>query len=551
MKEAPAISLPQLPNDIVRDARKTRLCAYAVALEGWRRGLKLKWYTKDSEHFQDMIVFGVNPPGRLFSLSSEERTHYYFRTRGDKVTNEGVEIGSEKDDTKIYLDKAGVPVPQGRGFVPEASDEEITEYSRSLGYPLVLKPTNGSLGNGVVTNIQGEQEFKEALYYVRQELEYDEVIVEQHVAGEEYRVYVIEDQVVAAYNRIPANITGDGTHTIEELIDLKNKERRKNARLFSCLIEMDVEILDFIQSAGYTVESVPEKDEKIYLRQKTNVSSGGDPIDVTDQLPEEIKKIAINALKAVPGLPHGGVDIIINEGSTNKHPAVVIELNPTAQIDGALYPLKGKARNIPAAIIDYYFPETKGIDTTDSKIYFDLSTVLEPLENRSTIEVEVSPAPLGELYAKKFIVSGTVQRESYHQWLKQEALDRDLNGYIKKMFRGEIEIVVAGTNKEDISAFKELISLDEKKAKVNKIKEENFDAPIKVGFEINERYRTNSLRSVETTIKKMDRDLRDMHKEVYQTEKENRYIKESNSWRYTMPIRKVGDFVKKFKGSKV
>src|SRR5690625_4130449 len=180
-----------------------------------------------------------------------------------------------------------------------------------------------------------------------------------------------------------------------------------------------------------------------------------------------------------------------------------------------------------------------------------LSTVLEPLENRSTIEVEVSPAPLGELYAKKFIVSGTVQRESYHQWLKQEALDRDLNGYIKKMFRGEIEIVVAGTNKEDISAFKELISLDEKKAKVNKIKEENFDAPIKVGFEINERYRTNSLRSVETTIKKMDRDLRDMHKEVYQTEKENRYIKESNSWRYTMPIRKVGDFVKKFKGSKV
>lgn len=72
MKEKQGISLPQLTNEIVKNARKTRLDAFAVALEGWRRGLKLKWYTKDSEHFDDMVIFGVNPPGRLFSLSSEK-----------------------------------------------------------------------------------------------------------------------------------------------------------------------------------------------------------------------------------------------------------------------------------------------------------------------------------------------------------------------------------------------------------------------------------------------------------------------------------------------
>src|SRR5690625_4084457 len=103
MKAASPITLPQLPNNIVTKARKTRLCSYSVALEGWRRGLKLKWYTRDSEHFQDMIIFGVNPPGRLFSLSSDERTHYFFRTRGDKVTNEAVELGSDKDITKDML----------------------------------------------------------------------------------------------------------------------------------------------------------------------------------------------------------------------------------------------------------------------------------------------------------------------------------------------------------------------------------------------------------------------------------------------------------------
>ncbi|MEC5425930.1 acylphosphatase [Virgibacillus sp. C22-A2] len=547
MKDHQSISLPQLPGEVVKNARKTRLDAFAVALEGWRRGLKLKWYTRDSEHFQDMVIFGVNPPGRLFSLSSEERTHYFFRTRGDKVTNEAVEIGSEKDDTKVWLSKAGVPVPLGMGFGEEATDEEVINYSKTLDFPLVLKPTNASLGNGVVTNIKSEKEFIKAINYVRHELEYSEVVVEQHVDGKEYRVYVIEDQVIAAYNRVPANIIGDGSHTIEELIELKNNERKKNARLNSCLIEMDKEILEFIQSTGYTLDSIPNKGEQIYLRQKTNVSSGGDPIDVTDSLPEEYKTIAINAIKAVPGLYHGGVDIIVNENRDLSAPAVVIELNPTAQIGGILYPLKGKARNIPGAIIDYYFPETKGMDTSDSQIYFDLVNILEPLENRSAIEVEVRPAPMGELFAKKFVVTGMVQRQRYHRWLKKHALDRNLNGYIKNMVFDEIEIIVAGTNKSDINEFKKLIDQYPQSSKVVNIKEENWKEPVTVGFEITEGYNTSSIKSVEYALRKMEKDLKHLTKQRNRIEKDNQHILESTSWKFTMPIRKVKSMVKRKK----
>src|SRR5699024_11393644 len=100
MKNITRISLPHLTENIVKNARKTRLDAFAIALEGWRRGLKLKWYTKDSPHFDDMIIFGVNPPGRLFSLSSEKRTHYFFRTRGDKVASSAVELAADKGVTK-------------------------------------------------------------------------------------------------------------------------------------------------------------------------------------------------------------------------------------------------------------------------------------------------------------------------------------------------------------------------------------------------------------------------------------------------------------------
>ncbi|OLO42339.1 hypothetical protein BTR23_03720 [Alkalihalophilus pseudofirmus] len=539
------ITLPHLTNEMVTSARKTKLCAYAVALEGWRRGLTLKWYTIDSGKFDNMITFGVNPPGRLFSLSSKERTHYFFRTRGDKVTNEAVEIGADKDETKVWLSKAGVPVPEGEKFSADATNEEIVQYTNTLEYPVVLKPTNGSLGNGVITNIKDENALRKALVYVRSDLKYGEVIVERYFPGEEYRVYVIEDKVIAAYNRLPANITGDGVHTVEELIELKNQQRRKNARLFSCLIEVGQETEEFVDAAGYTMDSIPKKGEKIFLHEKTNVSAGGDPIDVTDKLPTEIKQIAINAVKAIPGLYHGGVDIIIDKNKPVEQSAVVIELNPTAQIGGILFPLKGRARDIPAAIIDYYFPETKGMYKEQSTIYFDFNTVLEPLQNRSAVEVEVAPAPVGKLYAKKYIVSGAVKRVRYYEWIKKEAVSRGLHGYINHLMSGEIEVIVAGTNKETVNNFRKVFPRKPEIGEVKKVKEEVYRSPVKVGFEISEGFKTTSLRSVESTIRKMEKELRRIEKGKNKMIKEIDKIKVSRSWRFTFFLRNISNKFKK------
>lgn len=537
MKEIRGVSLPQLPNEIVRNARKTRLDSFAVALEGWRRGLKLTWYTKDSEHFQDMIIFGVNPPGRLFSLSSDERTHYFFRTRGDKVTNEAVELAADKGVTKRILEEKNVAIPQGKGFPADATDEEIIEYSKTIPFPIVCKPTNASLGDGVVTNINSHESFLEALHYIRHDLGYDEVIVEQHISGREYRVYVIEDQVIAAYNREPANITGDGVSTIEELIQKKNYERRQNARLNSCLIHIDVEILEFIEKKGYTLESVPPKDEYILLREKTNVSSGGDPLDVTDEITDEIKQIAIDSVKAIPGLYHAGVDVIINDNPNLKEAAYVLELNATAQIGGILYPLRGKARNIPAAIIDYYFPETKGTDTSESKVYFDMSTVLEPMENRSALEVEVAPAPQGKLYAKQYIVTGNVQKESFHRWLKKQAIDRNLHGYVKNRVFDEIEILVAGTDKHEVDNFEKVIPTYTRGTKVRKIKGYTWKDPVAIGFEIMEMYQPSNVRSARNMVRRLEKEHTRLTRQRDRLEKDIYHIVNSTSWKVTERLR--------------
>src|SRR5690625_1121131 len=543
MQTSEPITLPHLTNEMVVNARKTRLCSFSIALEGWRRGLKLKWYTADSKHYDDMIVFGVNPPGRLYSLSSDERTECFFRTRGNKVSSEAVELSDDKYTTKKILSEAGVPVPLGKGFPADASNEEIIEYGKGLGFPLVVKPTDGSLGWGVVTNIRNEKELAESLVYVREELEYDEVIVEQYVVGPEYRVYVIEDKVIAAYNRIPANITGDGKSTIEELIRLKNLQRRKNARLSDCLIEVDVEILQFIKEAGYTLDTVLPKGKKVFIREKSNVSIGGDPIDVTDQLSDEIKSIAIRALKAMPGFAHGGVDIIINEGDVTKESAVVLELNATAQIGGILFPLEGQSRDIPKAIVDYYFPETIGVTKADPRLYFDMSTVLEPLENRSSQEVEVIPAPMGKMHSKRFCVIGNVMRENYHRWLREKAINLNLHGHIERLYHNEIEIMVSGTDLKAIDQFKALIK-QSPSAKVERITEQNWTGPIKIGFEINEQYDINRFRSSATALRILNRDFIRLDRKKNRVQKVNGYIKNSTSWKVSAPIRKIGSIFK-------
>ncbi|SFM27224.1 D-alanine-D-alanine ligase [Gracilibacillus orientalis] len=539
MKNNEAISLPHLTNEIVRGARKTKLCAYAVALEGWRRGLTLKWYTIDSGKFDDMITFGVNPPGRLFSLSSGEKTHHFFRTRGDKVSDEAVEIGSDKNETKHWLANAGVPVPAGEEFLEDTGEEAIIAYGEKIGYPLVLKPTNGSLGNGVITNIKNSSELKKAIHYVRGTLGYGDIIVEQYMPGEEYRVYVVEDKVVAAYNRLPANIIGDDEHTIEELIHLKNEQRRKNARLFSCLIDIDQETLEFIEGSGYQLDSIPKKDEKILLMEKTNVSAGGDPVDVTDEIPEEFKEIAINAVHAIPGLYHGGVDIIVDLNKPIDQAAVVIELNPTAQIGGILFPMKGRARDIPSAIVDYYFPETKDIKTDREKIYFDFNTVLAPLQNRSAEEVEVAPALVGEIYQKRYVAVGKVNRIRYHRYIKHAAIDLNLSGYITTLTENEIEIIVSGTDKSVINKFKQVISNVDNIAEVKKVTEENFYQPVRIGFEISEEMESISTKNINTVIKKYEREIHKMRKDKRRLEKENIKIKISRSWRYTEFLRKL------------
>lgn len=538
MEENRAEWLPHLTNDIVSDARGNYLDAYVVALEGWRRGLTLRWHVKDSEKFKDMRTWSVDDPGQLFSLKSEERTHYFFRTRGDKVTNEAVDIGKDKEKTKQLLVSKGITMPVGKEFKADQSNEEIIEHATEIGFPVVIKPTDGSFGQGVFTNITSVGELEHTLDYMRTDLNYPEIIIEKHIPGKEYRLYVVDHKVVGAMNRIPANVIGDGVNTIQALIELKNEERSLNPRLISCPIIVDKEAEDFIGRKGYTLESIPDEGTYIALSEKTNISIGGDPIDVFDTMDEKVKAAAVEALHAVPDLMHGAVDLIVHEETNEPH---IIELNPTANLGGLLFPIEGKSRDIPKAIIDYYFPETKQ-DEAQVTTFFDYPDVIEPLQARDANVTMVTPCPQEKLYTKKYKVSGDVLDLGYHRGLRKHAFERYLHGYIMTLEEGDIEIVVGGTDPEMVDDFKNGIWDDEERSHVLEVQEEIYNQPIKVGFEIKTDLKTQ-LEELEMIKKELEQTEIAMKKAEIQRRKYHK----SFSWRVTSPIRLVGAIRKGFK----
>ncbi|MEK4306345.1 acylphosphatase [Oceanobacillus sp. M60] len=479
MKTQQVELLPTLTKEAVNDVTGYQLCGYLIALEGWRRGLELKWYRDESSLCKLHRMFS-STHGKFYSLSNGDTLHYFYRSRGDKVANESVTICLDKEETKAFLEQGNVPVPKGKTL---ETDEAIIDYANEIGYPVIIKPLKGSMGKGVYTNIDNEAELTAVLKELRNSYSYRQYIVEKHYDGKEYRVYVVGDKVIGATNRIPANVVGDGINTIEKLIELKNNERKKNPYLATKPIEVDYEVNSMLKRAAYTVESIPAKEEQVFLREKSNLSTGGDPIEATDELTDEVKQIAVDALKALPSLPHAGLDIIVNPEDNRK--GVVLEINGTAEIGFHLFPLEGKAKDVPGAIMDYYFPETIGKEK--SNFYFDYLCMLEPLKKYAVDEMKVIRTPAINMYAKRYTVTGKVNQVGYLGFIKRQALKNDLFGHAKKINKNTVEVYLIGEEKEVLDTFKKTVAKGNKKSSVENVEEQDLvytNEPRKTGFQV-------------------------------------------------------------------
>src|SRR5690625_951168 len=208
--------LPHLENAVPSKGYGNRLSMYLIALEAWRRGLNIRFFRLENPENKMLI---------RYSIGNENEEYRFESSRGEKLTSHAYEICENKDETKKVLAKAGIPVPEGKRFKPNQSVEEIIKYTNALGYPVVIKPISENAGKGVFSNIETENELRNSLDYVRNELNYKDIIVEKHIEGIEHRLFIVKGKLLGAVNRVPANIVGDGKNTIDQLIKQKNRER--------------------------------------------------------------------------------------------------------------------------------------------------------------------------------------------------------------------------------------------------------------------------------------------------------------------------------------
>src|SRR5699024_7934543 len=254
-------------NTLTKDTFGYTVTPYSIALEGWRRGLELTFHqTKERKS---------EVP---FTLKSSDKSHRFSASRGDKVTRQAVRICKNKYETKKYLEENNIPTPKGQVFDGDAKLEKIVEYSEEIGYPVVIKPVDGTGGKGVITNIKNRSELESNLKYLKEDLNYKDIIVENYFMGEDYRVYVVGEQSVGATKRIAPNVIGDGRSTIKELIKFKNQEKIDSKLYKSSLIKVDKEVRSFLTTQGLTLSSVIEEGKRIFVKSKNNVTAGGDPV---------------------------------------------------------------------------------------------------------------------------------------------------------------------------------------------------------------------------------------------------------------------------------
>lgn len=266
----------------------------------------------------------------------------------------GVDICSDKELTKQLLDVAAIPVPYGD--IAESAEEAVGVFEH-IGGAVVVKPLDGNQGKGVSLNLVTADEVRQA--YRIAEYYSSTVIVESYLEGRHYRILVVGGQVVAASERKPAHIIGDGKRTIKQLVDAENKNplRGEGHEKPLTMIRLDDVALTYLAREGRALSDVPHAGEVVMLRDNANLSTGGIAIDVTGEMHPTIADMAIRTARIV-GLDVCGIDLVCEDIAKplDERTSAVIEVNAAPGIRMHESPSLGTPRNVGEAIVDMVYP---------------------------------------------------------------------------------------------------------------------------------------------------------------------------------------------------
>lgn len=255
--------------------------------------------------------------------------------------------------TKLILEEHKIRVPKGLNYTERASAKADFNYFRDAAVVIKPKSTNFGLGITIIKKNSDHLIYERAIDIA---FEQDSsILIEEFIDGKEFRIFVMNDEVVGILHRVPANVTGDGVLSIRELVIEKNKDPLRGKGYHTPLEKIQLGEAEsiFLKAQNKDFDYVPRVDEVVFLRENSNISTGGDSIDFTDEIPDSYKKIAVKAAQAL-GVKITGLDMIIpdytQEATEDNYAIIELNFNPAIHIH--CHPYKGKNRRLNEKLLD-------------------------------------------------------------------------------------------------------------------------------------------------------------------------------------------------------
>ncbi|GEM_PF-433226 len=306
------------------------------------------------------------PGTRIFELQYNGTNKLFRYQISINTTDIGFYTCLDKSVTNTILKANEISVPNGFHLEKTDTEEYWLEAFHSLTKPTVIKPTHGNKGIGISVGVTEEADFLERVRAAFALFENDSeagVIIEEQCQGEEFRVIATKGKVLGVLQRIPANVVGDGIHTIQELIAEKNTHPYRNifeSKLYP-KIKADALTEEMLREQGLSLMSILEKNYQVFLRKVSNISQGGDSVDLTSQIHPTFAEVANKVANSLPGIDFMGIDIMTADirQSVERSPYHVIEVNSSPGFDIHEFPMTGKRQFIALEFVLLAFPELR------------------------------------------------------------------------------------------------------------------------------------------------------------------------------------------------
>lgn len=392
---------------------------YAILEAGYRAGLPT--FYLESE---DVIQWGY---GRKQLRGRSTVLHR------DSIKD--TELTTFKDRAKAFLDDLGLPVPHGDIAYSAAEAERAADR---LGYPVVTKPVSGHKGQGVTTGIASTRALKmgfEVAVEASQTMD-DGVIVEQQIPGTDHRLLTIGGRFVAALQRIPAYVVGDGVHSVEALIETENARpgRADTPRSPLGKIAIDDTLVQFVNDKGYSTGDVLPAGEELVLRRVANISAGGVSVNVTDRVHPLNVKLAEDVAKFLD-VHVLGIDLLAEDITRpwTESPCAIIEINAGPGVFMHLVPAQGESIDVPGLVLKGHFPTPASARVpvlVFNRLDADVAARLTELGLRTPGVVEVGVARLDGLsFNNAFFSKRPVHIADIRNLMRSPRLDMALIEY--------------------------------------------------------------------------------------------------------------------------